>query len=620
VKLFKGKSISLSHKITGGVTVTTLCCVAAAACGLWITTQLTDSLDELQMSSRLLKTHLHADMMHDALRADVLSALVSNDPSFGVSIDDVQSSLSDHASAMSADIANERASKSSREVKAATEALGVPLAAYIASARDIVGQAAKDTAAAKAALPAFLEKFEVLEGAMEEASKKIQVQAKLDQESAASAEQFGRYLMYGLLGFSFVLAGVLISMARRTVVRPIGQVTAILNRLASNDFSVEVPDMKRSDEVGQLAKTVAVFKNNGLEAIRLRNQQEEDKRKAAEAQRLAEERAIAAERELVAHSIGAGMLKLAAKDLTYRITDDLPEAYRRLQENFNAALSQLEQAILNVSDNTETINSGTQDISSASNDLSKRTESQAATIEETAAALAEITETVKQTALGAQKARDVVNAAKDEASRSIAIVRKAIEAMGGIEKSSVQITRIIGVIDEIAFQTNLLALNAGVEAARAGDAGRGFAVVAQEVGALAQRSAEAATEIKNLLSHSRTQVEQGVKFVAETGTSLDLIVGRVTEANSVVVDIASRAQTQAGSLQQINSAVTQMDQATQQNAAMVEESTAATRELARQSEELASIVAGFTTKALRSASAQRSNIQPIPQMRRARAS
>ncbi|MCB1379338.1 MAG: globin-coupled sensor protein, partial [Alphaproteobacteria bacterium] len=179
---------------------------------------------------------------------------------------------------------------------------------------------------------------------------------------------------------------------------------------------------------------------------------------AEEEKKRAEAAAIANERELVARSIGNGLLRLASKDLSYRITDDMPEAYRKLQADFNAALEQLEDTIVTVSGGMHTINSGTQEISTASDDLSRRTESQAANLEETAAAVAEITATVKKTATGAVHARDVVASAKDDAARSGDVVKKAIEAMNGIERSSQQITQIIGVIDEIAFQTNLLAL------------------------------------------------------------------------------------------------------------------------------------------------------------------
>ena len=174
-------------------------------------------------------------------------------------------------------------------------------------------------------------------------------------------------------------------------------------------------------------------------------------------------------------------------------------------------------------------------------------------------------------------------------------MQRAVQAMEGIEKSSDEIGDIIGVIDEIAFQTNLLALNAGVEAARAGDAGRGFAVVASEVRALAQRSAKAAREIKELISSSTQQVDQGVKLVRETGDSLKSIVDGVSEINTLVDEIATSAQDQASSLQQVNTAVNQLDQVTQENAAMVEQATAATRTLATQTQDLQALVVRFQT-------------------------
>jgi methyl-accepting chemotaxis protein len=189
-------------------------------------------------------------------------------------------------------------------------------------------------------------------------------------------------------------------------------------------------------------------------------------------------------------------------------------------------------------------------------------------------------------------------------------VRKAVEAMNNIEKSSGQIGQIIGVIDEIAFQTNLLALNAGVEAARAGDAGRGFAVVASEVRALAQRSAEAAKEIKTLINASRGQVEEGVDLVGQTGTALTRIVEQVSEINNIVTSIAGSAQEQSSALAEINSAINQMDRMTQQNAAMVEESTAATHGLGEQTAELFKLMAGFRVAAENGMAKQQTTANP----------
>ncbi len=314
---------------------------------------------------------------------------------------------------------------------------------------------------------------------------------------------------------------------------------------------------------------------------------------AEEARLKGQAEALAAERHVVASTIGAGLEKLAEKDLTYQVTEQLPEDYAQLQSDFNSAIQQLAEAFSGVRELTVSVHSGAEEIAIASNDLSRRTEQQAASLEQTAAALDQITVTVKKTAEGAKLARESVATARTDAERGGAIVRKAVDAMGKIEKSSHQISQIIGVIDEIAFQTNLLALNAGVEAARAGDAGRGFAVVASEVRALAQRSAEAAKEIKGLISTSTTQVGEGVALVAETGKALAQIEGKVSEISQVVADISSSADEQATSLQQVNTAVNQMDHATQQNAAMSEQATAASQNLAQETERLSLLISEF---------------------------
>jgi methyl-accepting chemotaxis protein len=241
----------------------------------------------------------------------------------------------------------------------------------------------------------------------------------------------------------------------------------------------------------------------------------------------------------------------------------------------------------------DNINSGASEISEASADLSRRNERQAASLEETAAALNEIMTTVGKTAVGAKHAHGVVSATKSDAERIGDVVQQAVAAMGKIENSSRQISQIISVIDEIAFQTNLLALNAGVEAARAGEFGRGFAVVASEVRALAQRSAEAAKEIKGLISTSAAEVGEGVKLVAETGESLVGIVCKVSEINAVVSAIATGADEQSVGLQEINAKVGEIDQVTQQNAAMAEQATASSRSLAEQSDKMARLIGQF---------------------------
>jgi len=315
----------------------------------------------------------------------------------------------------------------------------------------------------------------------------------------------------------------------------------------------------------------------------------ENERAQNDAARAATEKEQAA----VVSTLADGLKRLSEGDLTASITADFQGTYARIKEDFNSAASSLRSAMGSVLSTTGAIRSGADEISTASDDLSRRTEQQAASLEETAAALDEITATVKRSAEGAQEASAVASGARAEAERSGEVVREAVAAIHDIQQSSAKISNIIGVIDEIAFQTNLLALNAGVEAARAGEAGRGFAVVAQEVRALAQRSAEAAKEIKTLISSSGAQVDRGVKLVTDTGAALTAIVERVASIDSLVSEIAQSAQEQSTGLGQVNTAVNQMDQVTQQNAAMVEEATAAAAQLKREAIELGQLVARF---------------------------
>jgi methyl-accepting chemotaxis protein len=382
---------------------------------------------------------------------------------------------------------------------------------------------------------------------------------------------------------------------RRGVTRPLHGLVEGLRQLASGNYDVAVAGLGRGDEIGEIAAAAEHLKNEALERQRMATeraeaQEQTRRRERAEAEAVA---ARAAEQKTVVAELGRALTTLAQKDLTHRITATLPDAYRQLQIDFNAAIAQLAEAFAGVDASTNAVDSGTREIATAFGDLSQRTEQQAAGLDETAATLEEITTTVRKTADGAQHARQVVASAGEDATRGAEVVRRAVEAMGKIEASSQQISRIIGVIDEIAFQTNLLALNAAVEAGRAGETGRGFAVVAAEVRALAQRCADAAKQIKGLISTSTTQVAEGVDLVAQTGAALERIEVEVGEINGVVAEIVASAEEQATGIQHINVAVAQMDQATQQNAAMSEETTAASRSLVEESARLASLVAQF---------------------------
>ncbi|MFK3891267.1 methyl-accepting chemotaxis protein [Sphingomonas sp. NPDC079357] len=344
-----------------------------------------------------------------------------------------------------------------------------------------------------------------------------------------------------------------------------------MEALAAGDLDADILFSDHRDCVGRMSRAMRVFRDNA-EMIR---------RATADSQAMVE-------------ALGSGLGRMASGDLTLEIKVPLAAQFETVRHDFNVAMTAMASTLNSVSVVADGINSGSADIRAASDDLSRRTEQQAAALEETAAAMDEITTTVRQTAEGATKASALVLQARGEAHSSGEIVARAVTAMDGIERTSVEIGEIISVIDGIAFQTNLLALNAGVEAARAGDAGKGFAVVASEVRALAQRSADAAKDVKARIAASTVQVEAGVELVSATGSALRGIIGRVEEINTIVSTIAASAKQQAVGLQQVNSAIAEMDGVTQQNAAMVEEATAATRTLASEAQDLAAEVARFT--------------------------
>ena len=396
----------------------------------------------------------------------------------------------------------------------------------------------------------------------------------LAQRQVAQEQAFATIsqAIFGGMMLSLMLAIAILVLLVRQIARPVNAVTNGLAALASGDMSVASVDQDRRDEVGRLAVA--------LDNLR--------------AQLLAADEAKRAQTRLIVDSVGAALSRLAEGDLQSRLDSDLDGPFAAIKTDFNRAADALQTAMSQVSVSTGGILNGAADIRQASDDLSQRTEQQAASLEETAAAMDEITTTVRKTAEQAGLARQMVGQAKDEVQHSGRIMEDAVAAMNGIERASTEISDIISVIDGIAFQTNLLALNAGVEAARAGDAGKGFAVVASEVRALAQRSADAAKDVKERISVSADQVDAGVGLVNQTGEALGRIVTRITEINALIGDIAVSAEQQSTGLQQVNIAVNQMDMVTQQNAAMVEEATAAARSLAGEADELSRQMARFS--------------------------
>ena len=378
----------------------------------------------------------------------------------------------------------------------------------------------------------------------------------------------------------------------RGVTRPIERVSNAVRTIAGGDYAAAVPETRRSDEVGDIAKS--------LDALR--------EKLSATALFEAERHEKAEEQRRVVDALSVGLRDLSAGNLTHAIEQNFGD-YEALRVDFNQAAEKLSETIAVVVETSESICSRAREISQSSEDLSTRTETQAATLEETAAALDELTTSIRSAAEGAREVESIVRSARSEAEESGKVVAGAVSAMTEIERSSDQISQIIGVIDDIAFQTNLLALNAGVEAARAGDAGKGFAVVASEVRALAQRSSGAAKEIKGLISASTQHVGRGVEQVGRAGDALANIVNRVTHISSLVSTIAAAAAEQSSGLGEINLGVSQLDQVTQQNAAMVEEATAAAQSMNQEASGLSELVAQFQVRGSRFATTQ--GYQPL---------
>ena len=359
----------------------------------------------------------------------------------------------------------------------------------------------------------------------------------------------------------------------RKVIEPLEQTSRTIGCLGEGDYEITIEGTSRTDEFGTMARSMDVFRKAGIEKAATEEEQ----------RRVVERRSV-------------GLRKLADKDLEHRICEEFSEDYETLRSNYNQAVTALCRAMGTVRVGAGSVMNAISEIRAGADDLARRNQKQAASLEETAAALGQVTGRIQGSARAASEAHEAINDAHDAASEGGNVVRDAVAAMAAIDSSAKEISSIIDLIDSIAFQTNLLALNAGVEAARAGEAGKGFAVVATEVRALAQRSAEAANQIKQLITRSAAQVGEGVSLVGRTGESLAVIVERVSGLQQLVADMARSTREQSADLEQVNTAIGEMDRMTQQNAAMVEQTTAATRNLEGEATSLSTLTSSFRTR------------------------
>jgi methyl-accepting chemotaxis protein len=562
-------SSSLQRVIILAVGIVAILVLAGGCISIWSSRNQAATLDRMNHATALLRGHLEADMMHDAIRADVLSILAADRA--GTDIAGTRKDLEEHSKILVDNVNADRAFSESQAVSQAAAAVGPKITAYVNAAEHIASVQDGDVAAVAAQLPVFMRSFGELEDEMAKISDAIEGHVA-QTESQADRASFMATLLIGVSAAASLAVVVTLGFLCRTkVLIPLVDLIGATKRLAAGDFSTEVPSTGRTDELGMLANATLEFRD----------------------QLNAAEHAKTAQARLLVSSVGEGLSRLSAGNLTARIDADLSGPFARLKSDFNDALQALRKTIVQVTTAASGINRGAYEIRQSSEDLARRTEQQAANLEETATAMNQMTLSVRQAAEDAERANSLVAQVRAAAEHGGTVVNRAVDAMGGIQRASEEISQIISVIDGIAFQTNLLALNAGVEAARAGEAGKGFAVVASEVRALAQRSADAANDVKARIMASVTQVSAGVELVNESGAALGTIIDRINAINESVSAIADATKSQATGLQQINSAVREMDGMTQQNAAMVEQATAAARSLSDGADELASQVGRF---------------------------
>ena len=528
--------------------------------------------------TNVLKQEMTVDMMHDAVEAGVVYALLLGEGAEPEKRTKIEAKMAEDAARFREAIKNLHDLELPPEVaeaRAVVEPIGEE---FMASAEILMAEAFTDATLAAQDFPKFLEVYDQLEAALAPLETAI---VTLSEETAAAARAHDIRLLIMNIGFS-IASIVVVSLSSRSVTRtifnPIARLRAQLRLVADGDFGIKIADRMRADDFGEIARDIDAISERVVIALQEQNELRE-------------------EGEKVIERLRKGLTQLASGDLSERIETRFNEDYEPLRENYNETVDRLNGLLGEVISACGKIQHKSAEINQASDDLATRSEGQAATLEETAAALEEMTRSVNNTAENAQSIERAVRVTRRNVDESGRVVQTAIAAMTEIETSSSQIAQIISVIDDIAFQTNLLALNAGVEAARAGAVGKGFAVVAQEVGVLAQRSSQAANEIKTLITGSVEHVKDGVERVGSAGRALTEVVTNVNEISVMIEGISRETGEQARGLNEVNLGVSQLDKVTQQNVSMVEESSRSIETLNRETNGMTDLLTQFSLRA-----------------------
>ena len=589
---------------------------------------------QLRLIATITQRHMEADMMHDAIRGDALAASLAQYKADMDGIKSADAELVDHYAKFKENlVANSKEKLPDNLKKDFGSAMGA-LEAYAGAAKQVIIVAQRNEPADEA-LKIFGEKFSAMEDENEKISEDISKWAEAEELEVRRIADMVEVVVWGLSALAIIGVAYVPVFAKQQLFTPLNSMIDVMSDIAKGQYDSLIPGADRMDELGEIARSVAVFRQNGIERRTLEAEQmaqsalTEQLQKQAIAQQeasISEEisgiidacargdftlRLSEAGREGLLLMLCKGMnqigevcetsldvvktvlVSVSEGDLTRTMMGNYQGIFKEIQDSLNQTIGYLGGMMLKIQESAESVGSASEQISSGTNDLARRTEAQASSLEETSAEMDALFQTVKENVAGANNANKLSGQANIVAADGKGAVIQVINSIEDINVASRKVAEIVNVIDEIAFQTNLLALNAAVEAARAGEAGKGFAVVASEVRTLAGRSASASQEIRALIQASVEKVNTGTRLARDAGEIIERIVTSVQNTNDIVANIATSSDEQASSIAEIKSAVSNIDESTQQNAAMVEQNSAAARALMDQAAQLKELIRFF---------------------------
>ncbi|NLS26653.1 hypothetical protein S2M10_16370 [Sphingomonas sp. S2M10] len=587
---------SIAHstrKLTTAIIMLFLLCGGTGIISSWL---LSAALERQARASALLRNHMEADMMHDAIRSDVLAALASSEPGIGIKLGDARKDLEEHLAILRKRIAEDAAFKGDSAIEAAAAKVGGPMNTYADAAQKIADAVAADPAAAKQQLPAFFEQFSVLEESMAAASDAIEHYSDSTARTGAVMGSITIALLIAALTAAIGGALYAARMAYRTLIHPLIALADTVHRLTT-DAGTTLPETDRQDELGTLARAIAAFSGQ----VQTAN---------------AEKQAMT---ELIVDTVGSGLRNLASGDLTAHIEADLSGPFARLKHDFNTAADSLRGLIGTVHSGAGSLRRASTEITAAAEDLARRTEANAASLETTTAEVNQIDERLKTSVRAASETVGRADQTIEAVSSGRSRVSNAVTAMSRVSDSAKGIDAVIEGLDKIAFQTRVLAMNAAVEAGRAGEAGRGFAVVADLVSALAMRAEEEAGRARDQLTVTQVEIGTAVAAVEDVDGAFTSISENAQSVHKLLGQVAADNRVQSDSISRLSETIRVMDSSTQQNAAMVEQTSAAARNLMAEINQLADqagrfrIDQGGTATAAAAPTPRKSYALPMPE-------